>query len=78
MSKSNASLLAKALAVAVAKSRTTMQVSDEMLELALAYARHEVSAPQIAKVLGITQSKVESRMNSALKSGVRHGKLVLR
>lgn len=72
------SLLARAKAMPMKTERTTMKVTDELIELAVAYAKHEVSAPQIEKVLGVKKGCADSRMNSAIKSAIRNGSLVLK
>jgi DNA-binding transcriptional regulator LsrR (DeoR family) len=70
------SLLQEALAVQVARKNGNENVNDEMIELAVAHVRHEVTAKQVAKVLGIKQNAVTSRIHQALASGIRSGRLV--
>ena len=72
------SLLARAKAVPVVSERTQTTVAQDLVELAVAYAKHEVQAPQIEKVLGLKKGGADSRMSSALKSAVRNGQLVLK
>jgi DNA-binding transcriptional regulator LsrR (DeoR family) len=67
------SLLAKAKQVTVNQGRIESNQSDEMIELAVAYARHEVTAKQVAKVLGLKEHGVSHRMFSALQTAARKG-----
>lgn len=71
------SLLEQALSVKVAKKNGREQTSDEMLELAIAYVRHEVTGKQIAAVLNVPHSAVVSRVFHSIASGVRSGRLQL-
>lgn len=72
------SLLSKALSIAPQRKNADENVSDEILELAVAYTRHEVTQGQVSRVLAIKEGAVQSRMRGALASAVRSGKLVLR
>jgi hypothetical protein len=70
------SLLENVKNQSVAVNRNVSEASEDMIEVAIAYAKHEVSARQIAKALGITPSLAEYKVRHALLSGVRTGKLV--
>lgn len=72
------SLLTKAQAIVVSKAHNASEANPEMIELAIAYARHEVTAIQAAKALGFSTSKTQSRMRHALFSAVRTGALTLK
>ncbi len=71
------SLLTQALAIHTANKRVIEDVTEEMLELAIAYVHHEVTFRQVAKAIGIKESAVQSKMLQTLAVGVRSGKLVV-
>lgn len=69
-------LLTKALAITPERKNGNENVNDEVLELAMAYTRHEITQKQVAKVMGIKESATQAAMRGALASAVRAGKLV--
>lgn len=72
------SLLSKAKAMPTEYKHNQSEASAEMIELAIAYAKHEVTMRQISKVLGTGSSQSINRINHAIRSAIRTGKLVLK
>lgn len=85
------SLISKAKEFNVVRIQNTSEASVDMVELAIAYAKHEVTLKQVAYALfpeemdasiddGPTTNKITMRaggkVNHALISAVRTGKLV--
>lgn len=70
------SLLSKAKLVPVAKLHTRSEANIEIIELAIAYAKHEVTMKQAATALEMSITKAASRIQHALFSAVRTGELV--
>jgi len=68
------SLLTKAKSVPITRPRALSNSSDEEIELAIAYARHDVTAGQAAKALGEkSMSNTRNRMVAALFTAARKG-----
>lgn len=68
-------LLENAKNAATGQTRAISNVDAEVVELAMAYARHEVSQSQVASALSIPATKVANRMYQVLKDAVRAGML---
>lgn len=69
-------LLEKALSAKNDRVRTVATATDEMIDLAMAYAKHEVSARQVAHALGVKNlTSATNKMHQTLKEAVRTGKL---
>lgn len=68
-------LLENAKNVIVKQTRAVSNVDAEVVELAVAYAKHEISQTQVGAALGISHSKVGNRMYQVLKDAVRAGML---
>lgn len=69
------SLLTKAQSFAVEKKQIESEPDPEMLELAIAYAKHEITATQGAKALEVPVMRFHARVRHALFSGIRTGKI---
>lgn len=75
---SSISLLTKVKSQSSAKESNRSEASDEMVEVAIAYAKHEVTANQIKKALGLKPGQVAQKIRHALFSAIRTGRLVLK
>lgn len=70
------SLLSKAKEVSSYTVKSRESATDEVIELAIAYAKHEVTARQAAGALKLSSSKVHNKLHMAIMSGIRQGKII--
>jgi hypothetical protein len=59
------------------KSQSHDKITDEEIELAVAFANNEVSFAQIRRVIKKQHSHIAFRMMSAIKKGVEDEKIVV-
>lgn len=69
---SKETLLQKAQKVRL-RGHTPLDISDEKIELALAWARDEVRHKQVGEVLGISQGAISHFLAVALREAIRKG-----
>lgn len=67
------SLLTKAKAITTNKKHHEDKVDEEMIELAIAFVKHEITGSQAAKVLGVTYGTFQQRANQAVYYAIRNG-----
>lgn len=70
------SLLSQAKSAPVARLHTASEAEPDMIELAIAYAKHEVTESQVSHALGSSKAKAQSRIRHAIFSAIRTGQLV--
>lgn len=70
------SLLSKTKSIEVARSHSVTMPDPEILELAIAYAKHEITEKQAAGAMGLNTNKAQGKMRHAIQSAIRTGQLV--
>lgn len=72
------SLLSKAKSFPVNQKHNNDKVSDDVIELAIAFIKHEITAKQGAHALGSNESKFQQQVVHATYYAIRNSILVLK